>query len=66
MAPPAAFTTGEDYDTWDAEADIRYQGRRFICIATDAGYNWGEGGADTIYLLYEPHSRLVLMTFDYT
>ena len=66
MAPPAAFTTGEDYDTWDAEADIRYQGRRFICIATDAGYNWGEGGADTIFLLYEPHSRLVLMTFDYT
>ena len=63
--PPAAFTT-EDYDNWGKEADIRYQGRRFICIATDAGYYWGEGGADTIFLLYEPHSRLVLMTFDYT
>ena len=63
---PAAFTTGEDYDNWDKEADIRYQGRRFICIAADASYCWGEGGADTIYLLYEPHSRLVLMTFDYT
>ena len=63
--PPAAFTT-EDYDNWGKEADIRYQGRRFICIAADAGYDWGEGGADTIYLLYEPHSRLVLMTFDYT
>jgi len=66
MAPPAAFTTGEDYDNWGEEADIRYQDKRFICIATDAGYNWGEGGADTIFLLYEPHSRLVLMTFDYT
>jgi len=64
--PPAAFTTGEDYDNWDAEADIRYQDKRFICIATDAGYNWGEGGADTIFLLYEPHSRLVLMTFNYS
>ena len=62
---PAAFTIDEDYDNWGKEADIRYQGRRFICIATDAGYNWGEGGADTIFLLYEPHSRLVLMTFDY-
>ena len=66
MAPPAAFTTGEDYDDWSKESDIRYQDKRFICIATDAGYNWGEGGADTIFLLYEPHSRLVLMTFDYT
>ena len=64
--PPAAFTIDEDYDNWGKEADIRYQGRRFICIAADAGYDWGEGGADTIYLLYEPHSRLVLMTFDYT
>lgn len=64
--PPAAFTIDEDYDNWGKEADIRYQGRRFICIATDAGYSWGEGGADTIFLLYEPHSRLVLMTFDYT
>ena len=66
MAPPAAFTTGEDYDDWSKESDIRYQDKRFICIATDAGYCWGEGGADTIFLLYEPHSRLVLMTFDYT
>ena len=64
--PPAAFTIDEDYDNWGAEADIRYQGKRFICIAADAGYYWGKGGADTIYLLYEPHSRLVLMTFDYT
>ena len=64
--PPAAFTIDENYNDWDEEADIRYQGRRFICIATDAGYNWGEGGADDILLLYEPHSRLVLMTFDYT
>ena len=62
---PAAFTIDENYNDWDEEADIRYQGKRFICIATDAGYNWGEGGADTIFLLYEPHSRLVLMTFDY-
>lgn len=64
--PPAAFTIDGNYNDWDEEADIRYQGKRFICIATDAGYNWGEGGADTIFLLYEPHSRLVLMTFDYT
>ena len=66
IEPPAAFTIDEDYDDWGKEADIRYQGKRFICIAADAGYYWGKGGADTIYLLYEPHSRLVLMTFDYT
>ena len=64
--PPAAFAIDEDYDNWGKEADIRYQGRRFICIAIDASYHWGEGLADTIFLLYEPHSRLVLMTFDYT
>ena len=64
--PPAAFAIDEDYDNWGKEADIRYQGRRFICIAADASYYWGEGLADTIFLLYEPHSRLVLMTFNYT
>ena len=64
--PPAAFTIDENYNEWDEEADIRYQGKRFICIAADASYCWGEGGADDILLLYEPHSRLVLMTFDYT
>ena len=30
------------------------------------GYDWGEGGADVMILLYEPVNRIALMTFDYT
>ena len=36
------------------------------CIAMTAGYDWGEGGADAMILLYEPVNRIVLMTFDYS
>lgn len=64
--PPPAFTVGDNYDDWDEEAEIFYRGNRFVCIATTTGYDWGEGGADTVFLLYEPQSRLVLMTFDYS
>ena len=62
-APPPAFTMK---DSADSAVDIRYQNHRFTCIAMTAGYDWGEGGADTMILLYEPVNRIALMTFDYT
>lgn len=62
-APPPAFTMT---DSADSAVDIRYQNHRFTCIAMTAGYDWGEGGADAMILLYEPVNRIALMTFDYT
>ena len=62
-APPPAFTMA---DSADSAVDIRYQNHRFTCIAMSAGYDWGEGGADAMILLYEPVNRIALMTFDYT
>ena len=53
-------------DSADSAVDIRYQNHRFTCIAMTAGYDWGEGGADAMILLYEPVNRIALMTFDYT
>ena len=63
--PPAFSIEGDPYD-YDSAVDIRYQNYRFTCIAMTAGYDWGEGGADTMILLYEPVNRIALMTFDYT
>ena len=41
-------------------------GRPFRFIASTAGYPWQETGADGILLFYEPESRTVLLTFDWT
>ncbi|PBS13807.1 hypothetical protein CMZ82_03245 [Lysobacteraceae bacterium NML93-0792] len=41
-------------------------GRPFRFIASTAGYPWQETGADSILLFYEPESRTVLLTFDWT
>lgn len=48
------------------EVRIAYQGRPFHFIASTAGWSWAEHGADDMLLFYEPESRIVLMTFDYT
>ena len=64
-AKPAFTIEGDPYD-YDSAVDIRYQNHRFTCIAMTAGYDWGEGGADAMILLYEPVNRIALMTFDYT
>ncbi|UOP04797.1 hypothetical protein [Conchiformibius kuhniae] len=60
--PPPAF----HMDIADDGLNITYQGKPFIQVAAVAGYNWGATGADAIILMYEPESRTVLFTFDWT
>ena len=45
---------------------ITYQGNPFYFIAETASYDWYGGGIDAIIMLYEPVSRIVLFTFDYS
>lgn len=58
---PPAFQLKEE--NWEIE--ITYQGKQFYHIASVAGYTYADG-ADSIILLYEPESRIVLLTYDYT
>jgi len=45
--------------------DISYQGNPFYLVAETGAYDWvGSGGY--IIMLYEPVSRIVLFTFDYS
>ena len=46
--------------------EIAYNGNPFHYIAGVAGYNYCNFGADMILLMYEPVSRIVLFTFDYS
>ena len=45
---------------------ITHQGNPFYFIAETASYDWYGGGIDAIIMLYEPVSRIVLFTFDYS
>ena len=61
---PAAFRM----DTEDMENVFPRlgDGRPFRFIASVAGYPWQDTGADAILLFYEPETRTVLLTFDWT
>ena len=65
---PKAFDmkveTNEDIE--DTVVSISYQGNPFYFIADTASYNWCGGYIDGIIMLYEPVSRIVLFTFDYS
>ncbi|WP_254458763.1 enolase [Xanthomonas sacchari] len=45
---------------------ITRDGNPFLAVAEVAGYNWCAAGADAIVMLYEPHSRTVLFSYDWT
>lgn len=45
---------------------ITRDGQPFFPVADVAGYNWCAAGADAILLFYEPVSRTVLFTFDWS
>ncbi|KPG86914.1 enolase [Stenotrophomonas maltophilia] len=70
--PPAfalEFTAAAD--DWDAPEDteraiITRDGRKFFAVAEVAGYNWCAAGADAIVMLYEPVSRTVLFSYDWS
>ncbi len=70
---PAAFAltfTAAAYDRHapeDAErVIISRDGNPFFAVAEVAGYNWCATGPDAIVMLFEPHSRTVLFSFDWS
>ncbi len=60
---PSAFVL---IDELDKPIELTYQGNPFFPVADVAGYNYCASGADSILLFYEPKSRTVLFTFDWT
>ena len=70
---PAAFELGftEAADDPNAADDaetviITRNGNKFFAVADVAGYNWCATGADAIVMLYEPESRTVLFSYDWS
>ncbi|MFK8281347.1 hypothetical protein [Capnocytophaga cynodegmi] len=59
---PSAFVLTED-ENWNVS--ITHNGNSFYQIASVSGYTYSHG-ADAIIMLYEPVSRIVLFTFDYS
>lgn len=59
---PSAFAMNIEQD----DVKITHKGNPFYHIASVAGYNYCTNGADAILLMYEPVSRVVLFTFDYS
>lgn len=69
--PPAfqldeAENAGMGDELEDDGIRITRDGKPFFHVANVAGYNWCATGADSILLFYEPESRTVLFTFDWT
>lgn len=60
--PPKAFLKELD----DDKLAISHNGNPFYFIAGVPAYNYGCSGADWIVMLYEPISRVVLFTFDWS
>ncbi|RTQ91568.1 MULTISPECIES: enolase [Stenotrophomonas] len=50
----------------DAKIRIQRDGRDFFPVASVPAYDWCAAGADAILMFYEPHSRTVLFTFDWS
>ena len=65
---PKAFDMKLEYENQSSPdwIKISYQGNPFYFIADTASYNWCGGHIDGIIMLYEPVSRMVLFTFDYS
>ena len=65
---PKAFAMKLDREEGlpDDGISITYKGNPFYFIADTASYNWCGGHIDAIIMLYEPVSRIVLFTFDYS
>lgn len=62
--PPSAFTL--DRRDVDDVFPVSADGKRFSHVASVPGWHWRDAGADLILLFYEPCSRRLLMTFDWT
>lgn len=57
-----------DRDRPDDAENVRItrDGKPFFAVAEVAGYNWCAAGADAIVMLYEPDSRTVLFSYDWS
>ena len=64
--PPAGMKLADLDELPYNGIEIAYNGNPFHYIAGVAGYNYCSSGADMILLMYEPVSRIVLFTFDYS
>lgn len=64
--PPTNMNLADLDELPDNGIKIAYNGNPFHYIAGVAGYNYCDFGADMILLMYEPVSRIVLFTFDYS
>lgn len=66
---PTAFEMSVDESGEDLPNDgisISYKGKEFMYIGEVAGYSYCADGADAILMFYEPESRIVLFTYDWT
>ena len=65
---PKTFDMKLDYEDEDSDKWIKisYQGNPFYFVASTPNYSWCDGHIDAIIMLYEPVSRIVLFTFDYS
>ncbi|GAB2566058.1 hypothetical protein [Leucobacter ruminantium] len=62
--PPAAFTLD---DSDPATPVLRLaDGRPFTYVAATSGYPWRSHGADAILVFFEPETRTVVFTFDWS
>lgn len=62
--PPKAFVLDESDE---ASPVLRLaDGRPFTFVAATSGYPWRESGADAILLFFEPETRTVALTFDWS
>ena len=64
--PPAGTKLANLDELPDDGIKITYNGNPFHYIANVAGYNYCAGSADAIILMYEPVSRTVLFTYNYS
>ena len=63
---PAAFDFAAEPSGDRVGVRISHQGRPFFQIAATTGHYWCPHSADAILLFYEPHSRTLLQTFDWS
>ena len=66
---PSAFEMSIDESGENLRNDgisILYKGKEFMYVGEVAGYNYCGEGADSILTFYEPESRIVLFTYDWT
>lgn len=63
---PKAFSNNLENGRGEDGYQILYQDNPFYLIATVPAWYYGCSGADSIILMYEPISRIVLFTYDWT